>query len=245
MQKFLDSIEGLDEKEAALYVKNDDGKFELDIDKYADYKSEGLKRSHEKILAEKKAEQEKAKVAAEKAAKEARDAALKEAEEKFKKEGNIDVLKKSFEEREALLKKEITDKYESELAKKNAVIYERTIKAEVSAIASRNAIKGGEVALFKLIVDDFAVDENGEVYIKDADGNRTAWTIEEYEKKLKTRPEVAVLLPSGVGQGGGAPPNTGNSGAVTPTKTTLSSDPKEREAQLAARAAEYNKKHGV
>ena len=128
-----------------------------------------------------------------------------------------------------------------------------TVDATAISIASELAVEGSAPLLLPLIKSRLRTkigDDGATVEVLDEQGRPTAFTIDDLKKQIAGDPSCARVIKGSGASGGGhqgaaATTTTGASLGVAPDKGTLSNDKAARELQIAARVAEYNKKHGL
>lgn len=200
MLKFqLDSLEGLDESQHALYTEKD-GKFFLNIEGLPQPEDvSGLKNKVNELLAEKKA--------AEKKAQEAADAARKEAEEAARKSGNVEALEKSWQEKYNRREAELSGQLETERNTLQSQIKSLTVGRTATDLAAELAIQGSAKALLPHIEKRLGMDiRDGKptVVVLDASGNPSAATIDELKAEFTNDAAFAPLIVGSKASGGGA-----------------------------------------
>lgn len=184
----------------------------------------GLKTKVDELLKEKKAFQSKAEQEAE--------ARRLAAEEAAKKSGDVESLEKSWNEKFQTKEQE----FNSLLSEKENVIRNLTVNSTATQLAAE---LGGDksAALLPHIAPRLDVevkDGKANVIVKDADGNRSALTVEELKSELVNTDYLAPLIVASNAAGGGAKGNGSASGA---SNTNMTADEK--------RAAQINKKFGL
>lgn len=200
MLKFqLDSLEGLDESQHALYTEKD-GKFFLNIEGLPQQEDvSGLKNKVNELLAEKKA--------AEKKAQEAADAARREAEEAARKSGNVEALEKSWQEKYARREAELSTQLEAERNTLQSQIKSLTVGRTATDLAAELAIQGSAKALLPHIEKRLGMDiRDGKptVVVLDASGNPSAATLDELKAEFTNDAAFAPLIVGSKASGGGA-----------------------------------------
>lgn len=195
-----DNLDGLDDSLKGLYKENE-GKFQLDIDLngYVPEDSvSGLKANHDKLLAEKKQAQERARQAAEEAA--------RIAEENAKKNGDLESLTKSWTEKEKTYQEQI-----------NALEGERQNRIKDSAandLATKLA-DGANAKLLKTFISQRLKVEGDEVKVLDQNGKPTISTLEDLQKEFESNADFDSLLRGSKASGSGASKsNEGRAGAT-------------------------------
>lgn len=212
-------------------MATDDKKFtQADIDaavkKATDAAAEdtkGLKAKVEELLDESKA----AKAAKAKAEADAAEAARKAAEDG----GDVEALKKSYEDKIAKME---TD-HKAELASVNSALTGATTEAQATALASEIAVPGSERHLRRDILDRLAsdvVDGKVKTTVLDKDGKPSAMTLDELKAEIAGDPANKSLVRASDSSGGGAPNSKGGAGGLK--RSTMSSKDK----------ADYIEEHG-
>lgn len=204
MLKFqLDSLEGLEPAQAALYVEKD-GKFYLQVEGMPQQEdTSGLKAKVEQLLAEKKTEAEKRKQAEE-------DARIA-AEEAARKSGDTEALDRSWNEKHT---KALTEK-DATLTALQAQIHSLTVGAAAARIAGELAVQGSAGVLQRLIEHRLSMEMRDgvpTVVVRDNEGRPTAATLAEFKTEITNDAALAPLVAASKATGGGAPGSNG--GAV-------------------------------
>lgn len=192
----LDSLDGLEESQKAFYVEKE-GKFFLNVNGVVSEKSvAGLKANHDKLLSEKKQEQE----AKEKAEAERLRIEREAAEELARKNGNLEAIENSWKEKLAARETEL-----SELLKvaelKN---YELTVGRQAQELAGELAKPNAQRLLAKEIKERLTLDEDGNIRVLDLQGKPTALTIDELKAQLRFDPTYQDIIVINNSSGGGA-----------------------------------------
>ncbi|XBT42127.1 hypothetical protein ABNP32_16050 [Pseudomonas viridiflava] len=195
----LDSLEGVEESVAALYVEKD-GKFVLGIDGLPQQEDvTGLKAKVEELLGEKKA--------AEKARREAEEKARAEAEEAARKSGNVEELEKSWSEKYNRREAELTGTLESERATLQGQIRDLTVGRTATEIATALAVPGSAKALLPHIERRLSVEQRDgkpTVVVLDPAGKLSAATLDELKAEFTNDPAFGPLIAGSKASGGGA-----------------------------------------
>jgi len=207
LQYQVDNLDGLDDSVKGLYSEKD-GKFSLDVDLGSNFipSSEvtGLKANHDKLLAEKKEQQRLAVDAANEAKRIKDEAAVKN--------GDVESLRKSWEEEKKLLVGQIeTNKTEkADNAKSKAATNIAMGLAEGSNIKIL-----GDIIAKRLRFDD------GKVQVTDASGNLTVSSLEDLTKEFANNEDFKSLLVGSKASGSGAAKgNIGGAGKTAITRET-------------------------
>ncbi|WP_330113919.1 hypothetical protein SA496_14190 [Pseudomonas sp. JS3066] len=228
MLKFqLDSLEGLDEFQHALYTEKD-GKYVLNIEGLPQPEDvSGLKNKVNELLAEKKA--------AEKKAQEAADTARREAEEAARKSGNVEALEKSWQEKYSRRETELSTQLEAERNTLQSQIKSLTVGRTATDLAAELAIQGSAKALLPHIERRLGMDiRDGKptVVVLDAAGNPSAATLDELKAEFTNDPAFAPLIVGSKASGGGAG-GAGKGGGAA--KGNIGGTKEERQAAIASR----------
>jgi len=198
----LETLENVDESVRTLY-KNENGKYVLDVnlnDKYIPAESvAGLKTNHDKLLAEKKAAQRKAEESLEET-RLAQEAAAK-------KNGDLESLTKSWQEKEAAYQTKL-----NQLEKKEA---ERIRDLAARDLASQLA-DGSNAKLLSRFISDRLKVEAGELKVLDKSGNLTISTLADLKKEFESDPDFESLRVGSLATGSGA---TRSGGGTVANKT--------------------------
>ncbi|AWQ81531.1 hypothetical protein [Pseudomonas aeruginosa] len=195
----LDSLEGVDESVAALYVEKD-GKFVLGIEGLPQQEDvSGLKAKIQELLDEKKAEADKRKAAEEQA--------RLEREEALRKSGNVEELEKSWSEKYSRREAELTSALETERATLQGQIRDLTVGRTATEIATTLAVPGSAKALLPHIERRLSVEQRDgkpTVVVLDAAGKLSAATLDELKAEFTNDPAFAPLIAGSKASGGGA-----------------------------------------
>ncbi|HFQ8052843.1 TPA: hypothetical protein ACHTCR_004719 [Pseudomonas putida] len=195
----LDSLEGVEESVAALYVEKD-GKFVLGIDGLPQQEDvTGLKAKVEELLGEKKA--------AEKARREAEDKARAEAEEAARKAGDIEGLEKSWSDKFNRREAELTSALETERSTLQGQIRDLTVGRTATELATELSVPGTAKALLPHIERRLSVEQRDgkpTVVVLDAAGKLSAATLDELKAEFTNDPAFAPLIAGSKASGGGA-----------------------------------------
>lgn len=195
----IDSLEGVDESVAALYVEKD-GKFVLGIEGLPQQEDvSGLKAKVQELLDEKKAEADKRKAAEEQA--------RLEREEALRKSGNVEELEKSWSEKYSRREAELTSALETERTTLQGQIRDLTVGRTATEIATTLAVPGSAKALLPHIERRLSVEQRDgkpTVVVLDAAGKLSAATLDELKAKFTNDPAFAPLIAGSKASGGGA-----------------------------------------
>ena len=215
--------ESTSEKEVKTYTADE-------VQAMIEKETGGLKAKVDELLSETKTAKQKAREAAEKAA--------KEAEEKARASGDVEALEKSWTEKFTKTTEELT----SQLSEKDQIIASLTAGNAAKTLASKLAVKGSESLLERVISDRLGVEVvegQPKVIVKDAQGQRSALTMEDLEKELRGDTALKPILAGTQATGpGGTGSRSGSSGAVT--KVNLGGTKEERVAALRERFPDLN-----
>lgn len=191
----LDSLEGLDEGARAFYEEKD-GKFQLKVDGIPQGEDvSGLKAKVEELLAEKKSASQKAK--------EAEAEAKRIAEEAARKNGDVEALEKSWNEKYSKREQELMSERDGLVGQ----IKELTVGRAATDLASELAIPGSAKALLPHIQSRLSMDiRDGKpsVVVMDANGKPSATTLAELKAEFASDPAFAPLIVGTHASGGGA-----------------------------------------
>ena len=223
----LDSLEGVEESVAALYVEKD-GKFVLGIDGLPQQEDvTGLKAKVQELLDEKKAEADKRKAAEEQA--------RLEREEALRKSGNVEELEKSWSEKYNRREAELTGTLESERATLQGQIRDLTVGRTATEIATALAVPGSAKALLPHIERRLSVEQRDgkpTVVVLDAAGKLSAATLDELKAEFTNDPAFGPLIAGSKASGGGAG-GAGKGGGAA--KGNIGGTKEERTAAIAGR----------
>ena len=205
----IDSLDGVEESVKNLYQEVD-GKFRLGVEGLPEQEDiSGIKRKNEELLREKEIEAEKRRLAEEQAEKIRIEAA--------KKNGDVDAIAKSWEDK---FNNEIS-KREQSIQEYKEIITKSTSGAQVSKIASKlAAVVNGvsmaphlERALSSRVTTEF-IDGQAVPVVLDVNGKRSAQTLAELETEIMSDPTFAPLIVGSRASGAGHQ-GTGRSGGAT------------------------------
>lgn len=223
----LDSLEGVEESVAALYVEKD-GKFVLGIEGLPQQEDvSGLKSKVQELLDEKKA--------ADKARKDAEEQARLEREEALRKSGNVEELEKSWSEKYNRREAELTGTLESERATLLGQIRDLTVGRTATEIATALAVPGSAKALLPHIERRLSVEQRDgkpTVVVLDAAGKLSAATLDELKAEITNDPAFGPLIAGSKASGGGAG-GVGKGGGAA--KGNIGGTKEERTAAIAGR----------
>ena len=212
VKMIVDTLEGLDEPIAQLYSKGEDGKYRLGVEGIED--TTGLKKKLDAVLAEKKAQQERAEEAQKR---------LEElTEAKQRKDGDVESIDKSHKERYAKLKKEMEDAIAVREKELDALIR----KTQVSALLDGNVDPTAKRWIERDILERTrleSVDGKRLVRVLDEEGNPTAQSLDEFIKSnVLDNKDYAKYVIGSRGAGGGANGTPSGGGANGKTLSEMS-----------------------
>lgn len=185
--------------------------------------TKGLKEKVDELLTESKAAKQKAK--------DAEDAAAEAARKAAEDGGDIEAIKKSYEDK---ITKMETD-HKAELASVNGALTGATTEAQATSLAAEIAVPGSERHLRRDILDRLAsdvVDGKVKTTVLDKDGKPSAMTLDELKAEIAGDPANKSLVRASDSSGGGAPNSKGGAGGFK--RSTMSSKDK----------ADYIEEHG-
>lgn len=197
-----DKLDDIPEAARSFYEEKD-GKFRLKVDGMPDV--EGLKKSRDDVLAELKSFKAKAREAEESAAKAAQDA--------LEKSGNVDALRKSYEDKLAKREAELAGKISQYEANINGL----TVGQTATSLAAALAIPGSADVLLPHIRQRLSVEyRDGQpvTVVLDASGKPSAMTVEELKAEFLANTAFAPIIAGSRASGGGAS-GGGRSGGAT------------------------------
>lgn len=157
--------------------------------------------------------------AAKTAKREAEELAAREALEKATKNGDVEALKTSWEQKHA---KTVQDS-QSVIDSLKAQVHGLTVGATAAQLAGELAIEGSSDLLRKLLLPRLSVDErDGQpvVQVLDANGKPSALTIDELKNELRNDKAYAPLIAGSKATGGGAAGGGGGGAAKKATEYT-------------------------
>lgn len=193
----IDSIEGLDENIAKLYVEKD-GKFQLDVSGVPKEDVSGLKSALEHERENRRKATDAARLADEKA--------KKEADEKLLAEGNHKELYTSAMEK--------LDQANAKIANMNKATAEKDVKAEATKIAATMA-EGSNVEILADIISRRLQSTDEGLKVLDESGALTVSTTDELKTQLQSSGKYNSLLKGNKSGGGGALGDKNGGGAAT------------------------------
>jgi len=203
----LDTIEGLEDGVKGLYEEKD-GKFRLKVDGLPDVS--GLKKKLDELMDESKAAKRKAK--------EIEEAAERERAEALAKSGDVESLRKSYDEKFGKTKTE----YETQIQNYQQQLQRLTVGQTATTLAAELAIPGSAPVLLPHIQARLSMEiRDGQpvTVVMSADGKPSAMTIEELKTELSANPAFAPIIAASKAAGGGASGSGNGGGAAKKTVT--------------------------
>lgn len=198
------------DQEATQEEQQQEAPTTVDISKYNEVMDElgRIKEHHEKLLGETKAAKQKAK--------EQEELRQKESDELARKNGNIEALEASWNQKYDTTVAELKNQYEPKLAEYEKLINDVTAGATASKLAAELSIPGSADALEQLIRPRLAsAIKNGRAVtvVVDRDGKPSAQTLTELKEEFMNNAAVAPLIVGSRASGGGASESNGGAGA--------------------------------
>lgn len=202
LKLIIDSLDGLDEAQQALYKKDEKtGKFHLDVDPADIPDVNGLKSKVQELLDEKKEEQRKAREAAEKAAKAS---------------GDMEALENSWRTR---LETE-TGELRNQLDGTRSQLERLTVGRAATELAADLAVVTNGVSSAKALLPhierrlSMETTSDGEVKVRvlDASGKPSAMTLDQLKDEFRNDPVFAPLIAASKAGGSGADGGKNNGG---------------------------------
>lgn len=221
----VDTIDAIDEPLRGLYEEKD-GKFRLKVDGVPDVG--GLKTKNTELMDELKA--------LKRAEKERADAIAKEREELLAKSGDVESLRKSYDEKLSKRESELLGQIDSFQKQ----IHGLTVGQTATTIASELAIPGSAPVLLPHIQARLSMEiRDGQpvTVVIGADGKPSALTIDELKSELAANPAFAPIIAASKAAGGGASGGGNGGGAAKKSVTRAQFDslsPSERMAHVKA-----------
>jgi len=198
----LDTIEGLEDGVKGLYEEKD-GKFRLKVDGLPDVS--GLKKKLDELMDESKAAKRKAK--------EIEEAAERERAEALAKSGDVESLRKSYDEKFGKTKTE----YETQIQNYQQQLQKLTVGQTATTLAAELAIPGSAPVLLPHIQARLSMEiRDGQpvTVVMSADEKPSAMTIEELKTELSANPAFAPIIAASKAAGGGASGGGNGGGAA-------------------------------
>ncbi len=208
----LDTIEGLEDGVKGLYEEKD-GKFRLKVDGLPDVS--GLKKKLDELMDESKAAKRKAK--------EIEEAAERERAEALAKSGDVESLRKSYDEKFGKTKTE----YETQIQNYQQQLQRLTVGQTATTLAAELAIPGSAPVLLPHIQARLSMEiRDGQpvTVVMSADGKPSAMTIEELKTELSANPAFAPIIAASKAAGGGASGGGNGGGAAKKAVTRAQFD---------------------
>jgi hypothetical protein len=208
----LDTIEGLEDGVKGLYEEKD-GKFRLKVDGLPDVS--GLKKKLDELMDESKAAKRKAK--------EIEEAAERERAEALAKSGDVESLRKSYDEKFGKTKIE----YETQIQNYQQQLQRLTVGQTATTLAAELAIPGSAPVLLPHIQARLSMEiRDGQpvTVVMSADGKPSAMTIEELKTELSANPAFAPIIAASKAAGGGASGGGNGGGAAKKAVTRAQFD---------------------
>ena len=196
----LKTLEGLDPSVQALYTEKD-GEYFLDVSDLPEVPDvAGLRAKVDELLTEKKEAAQKAK--------EAQEAARKAAEDAARKDGDVEALDKSWQEKFTAKEGELN----ALLEEKDKAIYNLTVRATASKIAGELAMDLGDGQTTASILEQLimphlkAETRDGEpvTIVVDEAGKPTAASLKEFQDSFSKNPAITPLIAGSKATGSGA-----------------------------------------
>lgn len=216
-----DSLDTIDEPLRGLYEEKE-GKFRLKVDGLPN--DEGLKKKNQELLDELKGFK--------RTQKEKDDQLAKEREELLAKNGDVEALRKSYEDKIGKLSTEFGEKeksYQQQLQR-------LTVGQAATTLAAELAIPGHAMALLPHIQPRLAMELREGVPVTGViglDGKPSAMTIEELKAELAATQVLAPLIAASKAAGGGASGGGNGGGAAKKAITRTQFDSLDAGARMA------------
>jgi len=207
-----DNLDAIDEPLRSLYEEKD-GKFRLKVDGLPDVS--GLKKKLDELMDESKAAKRKAK--------EIEEAAERERAEALAKSGDVESLRKSYDEKFGKTKTE----YETQIQNYQQQLQKLTVGQTATTLAVELAIPGSAPVLLPHIQARLSMEiRDGQpvTVVMSADGKPSAMTIEELKTELSANPAFAPIIAASKAAGGGASGGGNGGGAAKKAVTRAQFD---------------------
>jgi hypothetical protein len=207
-----DTLDGVDEPLKALYEQKD-GKYRLKVDGVPDVA--GMRKKMDELMDESKAAKRKAK--------EIEDAAEAARAEILAKSGDVESLRKSYEEK--LTKREA--ELSGQLSAYEKQIHSLTVGQTATTLAGELAIPGSAAVLLPHIQARLSMeikDGRPVTVVLGSDGKPSALTIDELKSELASNPAFAPIIAASKAAGGGASGGGNGGGAAKKTVTRAQFD---------------------
>lgn len=187
---------------------------------------EALKAKNEELLTEKKTAQQKAREEAE--------ARQKAADEAAAKNGDVEALTKSWQDKLAKREAELCEAIKA----RDAQLVDLTVNATAQRIAADLAVPGSADVLLPHIKSRLAY-QDGKLAVMDHEGKPSASTVEELAKEIANDKRFAPLIVASMANGGGASGSKG--GGAANTKGDMGGTKEQRVAAINARLSELSR----
>jgi len=204
-----DNLDAIDEPLRSLYEEKD-GKFRLKVEGIPD--AEGLKKKNNELLDELKGYK--------RAQKEKEDALAKEREELLAKSGDVEALRKSYDEKMT----KITTDYSTREQNYQQQLQKLTVGQTATTLAAELAIPGSAQVLLPHIQARLSMEIRDGVpvtVVLGQDGKPSALTIDDLKSELTANQAFAPIIAASKAAGGGAS-GSGNGGGAAKKAVTRS-----------------------
>lgn len=204
-----DNLDAIDEPLRSLYEEKD-GKFRLKVEGIPD--AEGLKKKNNELLDELKGYK--------RAQKEKEDALAKEREELLAKSGDVEALRKSYDEKMT----KITTDYSTREQNYQQQLQKLTVGQTATTLAAELAIPGSAPVLLPHIQARLSMEIRDGVpvtVVLGQDGKPSALTIDDLKSELTANQAFAPIIAASKAAGGGAS-GSGNGGGAAKKAVTRS-----------------------
>lgn len=204
-----DNLDAIDEPLRSLYEEKD-GKFRLKVEGIPD--ADGLKKKNNELLDELKGYK--------RAQKEKEDALAKEREELLAKSGDVEALRKSYDEKMT----KITTDYSTREQNYQQQLQKLTVGQTATTLAAELAIPGSAPVLLPHIQARLSMEIRDGVPVTvviGKDGKPSALTIDDLKSELAAEPAFAPIIAASKAAGGGAS-GSGNGGGAAKKAVTRS-----------------------
>ncbi len=205
----VDNLDAIDEPLRSLYEEKD-GKFRLKVEGIPD--ADGLKKKNNELLDELKGYK--------RAQKEKEDALAKEREELLAKSGDVEALRKSYDEKMT----KITTDYSTREQNYQQQLQKLTVGQTATTLAAELAIPGSAPVLLPHIQARLSMEIRDGVPVTvviGKDGKPSALTIDDLKSELAAEPAFAPIIAASKAAGGGAS-GSGNGGGAAKKAVTRS-----------------------
>ena len=204
-----DNLDAIDEPLRSLYEEKD-GKFRLKVEGIPD--ADGLKKKNNELLDELKGYK--------RAQKEKEDALAKEREELLAKSGDVEALRKSYDEKMT----KITTDYSTREQNYQQQLQKLTVGQTATTLAAELAIPGSAQVLLPHIQSRLSMEIRDGVpvtVVLGQDGKPSALTIDDLKSELTANQAFAPIIAASKAAGGGAS-GSGNGGGAAKKAVTRS-----------------------